>query len=45
MPLGDAGKYLGYWWRGDLTASRSTEENILPGISRETLTPSPPDLC
>ena len=28
MPAGDAGKCLGYWWCGDLTASRCIKENI-----------------
>ena len=28
LPSGDAGKCLGYWWKGDLSASRSVEENI-----------------
>ena len=28
MPAGDAGKCLGYWWCGNLTASRGVEENI-----------------
>ena len=28
IPVRDAGKCLGYWWRGDLMASRSVEENI-----------------
>ena len=28
MPAGDVGKCLGYWWKGDLSASRSVEENI-----------------
>ena len=28
LPAGDAGKCLGYWWKGDLLASRAVEENI-----------------
>ena len=28
MPAGDVGKYLGYWLKGDKSASRSLEENI-----------------
>ena len=28
MPAGDVRKCLGYWWKGDLSASRSVEENI-----------------
>ena len=28
MPAGDFGKCLGYWWKGDLSASRSVEENV-----------------
>ena len=28
MPAGDVGKCLGYWWKGDLSASSSVEENI-----------------
>ena len=28
IPVRDAGKCLGYWWRGGLKASRSVEENI-----------------
>ena len=28
MPAGDVGKCLGYWWKGDLSASKSVEENI-----------------
>ena len=28
MPAGGVGKCLGYWWKGDLSASRSVEENI-----------------
>ena len=28
LPAGDAGKCLGYWWKGDLSASWSVEENI-----------------
>ena len=28
MHAGDVGKCLGYWWKGDLSASRSVEENI-----------------
>ena len=28
LPAGDTGKCLGYWWKGDLSASRSVEENI-----------------
>ena len=28
LPAGDARKCLGYWWKGDLSASRSVEENI-----------------
>ena len=28
MPAGDVGKFLGYWWRGDLSASTSIDENI-----------------
>ena len=28
MPAGDVGKCPGYWWKGDLSASRSVEENI-----------------
>ena len=28
MPAGGVGKCLGYWWRGDLSASTSIDENI-----------------
>ena len=28
LPAGSVGKCLGYWWKGDLSASRSVEENI-----------------
>ena len=28
IPAGDVGKCLGYWWRGDLAASTSIDENI-----------------
>ena len=28
IPVRDAGKCLGFWWRSDLNASRSIEENI-----------------
>ena len=28
LPVGDTGKCLGYWWKGDLSASRSIEKNI-----------------
>ena len=28
MPAGVVGKCLGFWWKGDLSASRSVEENI-----------------
>ena len=28
MPAGDVGKCLGYWWKGDLLASRYVEQNI-----------------
>lgn len=28
LPAGDAGKCLGYWWKGDLSATKSVEENI-----------------
>ena len=28
IPAGDVGKCLGYWWKGDLSSSRSVEENI-----------------
>ena len=28
IPAGDVGKCLGYWWKGDLSASRSIEENV-----------------
>ena len=28
LPSGYEGKCLGYWWRGDLLASRAVEENI-----------------
>ena len=28
MPVGDVGKCLGYWWKGDLLATRSVDENI-----------------
>ena len=28
LPAGDVGKCLGYWWKSDLSASRSVEENI-----------------
>ena len=28
IPSGYEGKCLGYWWRGDLLASRAVEENI-----------------
>ena len=28
IPAGHVGKCLGHWWKGDLSASRSVEENI-----------------
>ena len=28
IPTSDVGIHLGYWWRGDLLATRSIEENI-----------------
>ena len=28
MPVGDVGKCLGYWWKGDLLATISVDENI-----------------
>ena len=28
LPVGDVGKCLGYWWEGDLLATRAVEENI-----------------
>ena len=28
VPTGDIGKYLGYWWRGDLLATTSVDDNI-----------------
>ena len=28
IPAGDCGKCLGYWWRGDLLATKSVDENI-----------------
>ena len=28
MPVGDVGKCLGYWWKGDLLATRYVDENI-----------------
>ena len=28
MPVGDVGKCLGYWWKGDILATRSVDENI-----------------
>ena len=28
MPAGDTRKYLGYWWKGDLLATKSVEENV-----------------
>ena len=28
MRASDVGKCLGYWWKGDLSASRSVEENV-----------------
>ena len=28
VPSGDVGKCLGYWWKGDLSPSKSIEENI-----------------
>ena len=28
MPAGDVGKCLGYWWKGDLFATKSVDENI-----------------
>ena len=28
MPAGDVGKCLGYWWSGDLSSSKSIEDNI-----------------
>ena len=28
MPVGDVGNCLGYWWKGDLLATRSVDENI-----------------
>ena len=56
MPAGDVGKCLGYWWKGDLFATKSVDENIKKArrsffsttavlvLSRETSAPSPPDL-
>ena len=29
LPAGDMGKCLGYWWKGDLLATRAVEENIM----------------
>ncbi len=29
LPAGDVGKRLGYWWKGDLMATKSVDENIL----------------
>ena len=29
LPAGDVGKCLGYWWKSDLLATKSVEENIL----------------
>ena len=29
LPAGDVGKCLGYWWKGDLVAAKSVEENIV----------------
>ena len=28
LPAGDVGKCLGYWWKSDLLATKSVEENI-----------------
>ena len=28
VPSGDTGKCLGFWWKGDLSFSKSIEENI-----------------
>ena len=28
MPAGEVGKCLGYWWKGDLFATKSVDENI-----------------
>ena len=28
LPAGDVGKCLGYWWKADLLATRSVEDNI-----------------
>ena len=28
LPAGDVGKCLGFWWKGDLLATRSIDENI-----------------
>ncbi len=27
VPAGDVGKCLGFWWKGDLLATRSIDEN------------------
>ena len=29
LPAGDVGKCLGYWWKSDLLATKSVEEDIL----------------
>ena len=29
LPAGDVGRCLGYWWKSDLLATKSVEENIV----------------
>ena len=56
MPVGDVGKCLGYWWKGDLLSTRSVDENIKKarrafstmaalGSFREISVPSPQNQC
>ena len=32
LPAGDVGKCLAYWWKSDLPATKSVEENILKAL-------------
>ena len=57
IPVGDVGKCFGYWWKGDLLATRSVDENIKKarraffhygralGSFREISVPSPQNQC
>ena len=51
MPVGDVGKCLGYWWKGDLLATRSVDDNIKKArrtfsqYGREISAPSPQNQC